>query len=82
VDVDRHSLADGDRLLLCTDGLTDMVSEADIARVLDTHSASEEACVALESLALERGGKDNVTMVVARYRFLAGLTPAERTGIT
>ena len=82
VDVGRHRLADGDRLLLCTDGLSDMVSEADIAYVLDTHPASEDACVALESLALERGGKDNVTMVVARYKFLAELTPAERAGIT
>jgi protein phosphatase len=82
VDVGRHQLADGDRLLLCTDGLSDMVSDADIAHVLETHAASEDACVALESLALERGGRDNITIVVARYTLLAELTPGERVGIT
>jgi protein phosphatase len=37
VDVEHHRLADGDRLLLCTDGLTDLVSEGEIAALLDAH---------------------------------------------
>ena len=66
-DVDLHELADGDRVLLCTDGLNDMVSDVEIADVLERHPSSSDACVALVALALEHGGKDNVTVVVARY---------------
>ncbi len=64
-DVRRVQLKDGDRLLLCTDGLTDMVDDATIAAELQRGPSSEEACQALIDLALERGGKDNVTVVVA-----------------
>jgi protein phosphatase len=60
-------LADGDRLLLCTDGLTDMVRDEEIARTLDRHAQPQEAAQALVDLALEHGGRDNVTVVVARY---------------
>jgi protein phosphatase len=69
VDVEHHRLADGDRLLLCTDGLTDMVSEEEIARLLDRFPSPDDACRALVDLALEHGGKDNVTVVLARYQF-------------
>jgi protein phosphatase len=60
-------LVDGDRLLLCTDGLTDMVPDAKIAEVLGRLERSNEACRALVDLALEAGGRDNVTVVVGRY---------------
>jgi serine/threonine protein phosphatase PrpC len=68
VDHGRASLRDGDRLLLCSDGLTDMVSEEAIARVLGSAPTSDAACRTLVDLALEGGGRDNVTVVVARYR--------------
>jgi len=71
VDHGRASLRDGDRLLLCSDGLTDMVSEEAIARVLGRGPTSEAACRALVDLALEGGGRDNVTVVVAHYRIPA-----------
>jgi protein phosphatase len=60
-------LADGDRLLLCTDGLTDLVEDEAIAEILRLRPRAEEACGALVDVALERGGKDNVTVVVAAY---------------
>jgi PPM family protein phosphatase len=60
-------LADGDRLLLCTDGLTDMVSDAKIAEVLRGVDRSHDACRALVGLALEAGGRDNVTVLLGRY---------------
>jgi protein phosphatase len=63
------TLADGDWLLLCTDGLTEMVPEAMIAEVLQRNTLAADACAALVELALDRGGRDNVTVVVARYRF-------------
>jgi protein phosphatase len=70
-DFHRAWLADGDQLLLCTDGLTDMVDNAAIAAVLGGAATAEEACQALVALALKNGGKDNVTVVLARYRFPA-----------
>jgi protein phosphatase len=68
VDLRRLRLEDGDRLLLCSDGLTEMVPEADIASVLATADSCDAACGRLIDEALEAGGKDNVTVVMAQYR--------------
>ncbi len=66
----RHILLEqGDRLLLCSDGLTDMVPDAEIAHVLSRIQDSDQACRALVDLALEAGGRDNVTVVTACYAF-------------
>jgi protein phosphatase len=65
----RAWLADGDQLLLCTDGLTNMVDGAAIMAVLRGAATSDEACRALVAAALDAGGKDNVTVALARYRF-------------
>jgi serine/threonine protein phosphatase PrpC len=67
-DLHHVQIVQGDRLLLCSDGLTDMASEEDISGVLAAHPESEAACRALVDLALERGGRDNVTVIVATYR--------------
>lgn len=67
-DVHRLTLEDGDRLLMCTDGLTDMVDDGGIALLLKSADSSEAACRSLVDLALERGGRDNVTVVVATFR--------------
>jgi serine/threonine protein phosphatase PrpC len=66
-DVVQYRLADGDRLLLCTDGLTDMVDDAAITRELGRGTSSDEACRSLVQQALNSGGRDNVTVVVATY---------------
>jgi protein phosphatase len=60
-------LADGDQILLCTDGLTDMVSEAAIKESLAVKRPAALACRALVEMALEGGGRDNITVVLARY---------------
>jgi protein phosphatase len=67
VDVEHHRLADGDRLLLCTDGLTDLVSEGEVAALLEAHPRPEDACRALVDRALACGGRDNITVVLASY---------------
>jgi protein phosphatase len=67
VEFHHLGLEHGDRLLLCTDGLTDMVSDVEIAGILARHTHPQEAAQALVDLALERGGKDNVTVVLAQY---------------
>jgi serine/threonine protein phosphatase PrpC len=65
-DVYHIRLRPNDQLLLCTDGLTDIVGENDIAACLDVSPTAQIACDALISLALDAGGKDNVTAVLAR----------------
>ena len=67
--VQRLHLSDDDQLLLCTDGLTEMVTDNDIAAVLADANSSQAACQALIDLALGSGGNDNITVVLARYRF-------------
>jgi protein phosphatase len=66
-DVQRLLLEDGDCLMLCTDGLTDMVEDTKIAEVLAATAPAEAACERLIDQALQAGGKDNVTVVVSRY---------------
>jgi protein phosphatase len=67
VDVDHLSLLDGDTLLLCTNGLTDVVTEDRMAEVLTFRRAPEEQCRLLVDLALRARTPDNVTVVVAQY---------------
>ena len=67
-DVNFFRLQDGDQLLLCTDGLTDLLEDDEIGQLLSQHSEAQAACQALVDLALDRGGKDNVTVVLARYQ--------------
>jgi len=62
-------LCPNDQVLLCTDGLTEMVSSEAIVSVLNKADSSQEACQSLIDLALEGGGKDNVTVMLARYQF-------------
>jgi serine/threonine protein phosphatase PrpC len=70
-DAQEVPLQDGDCLLLCTDGLTDMVGEEKIVQVLAGGDPAETACRRLIEEALAAGGKDNVTAVVVRYAFPA-----------
>jgi protein phosphatase len=64
----RHlSLLNEDTLLLCTDGLTEMVDEEEIAGVLMRGQSAQDACQTLVDLALDHGGEDNVTVLVAKY---------------
>jgi serine/threonine protein phosphatase PrpC len=66
-EIRRWKLIDGDRLLLCSDGLTDMIDDAGIAAVLGRETRSNEACQLLVEGALANGGRDNITVVLARY---------------
>lgn len=68
LEVNWFQLVDGDQILLCSDGLFEMVPEAMMADTLKQPKSASEICRTLIDLALEAGGKDNVTAVVARYR--------------
>jgi serine/threonine protein phosphatase PrpC len=68
----------GDRLLLCSDGLTNMLPETEIAVLLASYVSPESACQALVEAANEAGGEDNITVIVADWRAHAGSTrPAD-----
>jgi protein phosphatase len=67
VEVHKVRLEPGDCLLLCTDGLTEMVSDEEITALLQAAGEPREVCERLVARANERGGKDNITAVVARY---------------
>ena len=58
----------GDRLLLCSDGLSDMVPEAKIGEILSSANDPEWGARALVSAALDGGGADNITVVVIDVR--------------
>jgi PPM family protein phosphatase len=53
-------------LLLCSDGLTDMVDDEELLSVVDNASSLHEACRELVARANERGGEDNITVVLVR----------------
>jgi protein phosphatase len=63
-DVVRLDVTVGDRLLLASDGLTDLVPDPVIAEVLASEEG-DEAAGALTNLALDAGGRDNITVVIA-----------------
>jgi protein phosphatase len=67
--VEAHALDvhAGDRLLLCSDGLTEMVTNEAIATVLRAESDPATACKTLVAQANEAGGRDNITAVIVRF---------------
>jgi protein phosphatase len=67
VRVERVGLQAGDVLLLCSDGLTEMLPDDRIAAVLESEADPRGACERLVSEANQAGGKDNITAVVARF---------------
>ncbi len=66
VDTWSYPVRAGDVLLLCSDGLTSMVSEERVAKVLSTVASLERAAGKLIEAANEAGGRDNITVVLSR----------------
>lgn len=72
----RLALRLGDVLLLCSDGLSNKVADAEMLRVVGDSASHEQACARLIELANERGGEDNITLIIAE---VAGLELAKPT---
>jgi PPM family protein phosphatase len=88
VDIDAWTIQvrDGDRLLLCSDGLTNECKDSEIALLLRDHADPEQAVHALVDRALRNGGSDNVTVVVsnviATNGVFGGASPSSRATST
>jgi protein phosphatase len=67
VEVHKIRLESADRILLCSDGLTEMVTEDEIKSILGTEAGPEDLCRQLVSRANEVGGVDNITVVIADF---------------
>ena len=68
-DTAERALVPGDLVLLCSDGLTKMIKDEGIARLLHPAPSSvEDAAKHLVAVANEAGGRDNTTVVLVRYR--------------
>ena len=68
VEVHKAKLEIGDGLLLCSDGLTNHVDDKKILQVFQRTNSSMQTCSQLIEAALENGGSDNITTVVARFK--------------
>ncbi len=66
-EVSQFKLALHDKLLLCTDGLSSDLTDAQIVAILSEDSSAEEACHRLICAANDAGGRDNVTVVLAHF---------------
>jgi protein phosphatase len=76
VELHRLDLHPDDVLLLCSDGLTEMIPDEHIAVILREEPDPERACERLVAEANERGGTDNITVIVARVEEPASPTQA------
>jgi protein phosphatase len=68
IDVERFQILDDDRVLVCTNGLTDAVAESQIAEVLASDRTPDDMCRTLVESAVSSEGADDVTVLAARYR--------------
>ncbi len=65
IEITEGAVRPGDIFVLCSDGLTNHLGDAEILKIASQHAA-QPACVELIRLALARGGTDNITVVIAR----------------
>ena len=68
VDLDEVFVTPGDQVLLCSDGLTRMITESGIAQVIGEAQTPKQACDRLVEIANDNGGADNITVVVVRLK--------------
>lgn len=82
VDLTYQRLRDGDVVFLCSDGLSNQVRPEEMARIMGVTPDPEVACRSLVSLANERGGPDNITLIICSVsgELLGSPTPEDVVG--
>jgi serine/threonine protein phosphatase PrpC len=66
LEVHEHAVEDGDLYLMCSDGLSDMVSDAPIAQIMEGNAELEEKAHQLIRIANAHGGRDNITVLLVQ----------------
>jgi protein phosphatase len=77
IDLHTHPMQPGDVLLLCSDGLTGMISEDEVAQILGGAASLGNAGRALVQAANDAGGRDNITVVLFRLEDVGARAPAD-----
>jgi serine/threonine protein phosphatase PrpC len=67
-DVGEQPLADGDMVLLCSDGLTNMVPDPQILELVRGAGDVATACRRLVAAANDQGGRDNISVILVHHR--------------
>jgi protein phosphatase len=62
LEMHEHAVEDGDIYLMCSDGLSDMVDDVPIARIMESDASLEQKARQLISIANAHGGRDNITV--------------------
>jgi serine/threonine protein phosphatase PrpC len=71
----QHELEAGDVIMMCSDGLSDMLRDAQIAEVMSAHTDLPDMGAALVAAANDAGGRDNIAVVLVRAQGVAEPTP-------
>lgn len=67
IDIKTIMFEEGDYLLLCSDGLSNKVSDKKMMEILESEDALEDKAVSLIKIANENGGEDNITLIILQY---------------
>ena len=81
-DLARTTMQVGDTLLLCSDGLSRYIDGPVLQRILSQDATSEDLAHTLVNLALDAGGEDNITIIVARLLDPKATTTGQRVRIS
>jgi protein phosphatase len=68
MDMEEVTVSEGDRLVLCSDGLSELISDDEILSEVRSNRRPDLACSELVNLANQRGGNDNITVIVVHLR--------------
>ena len=66
LETNDYAVEPGDLYLLCSDGLSEMVSDADICTVLLQKNGLSEKAILLVAMANDNGGRDNISVILAK----------------
>jgi PPM family protein phosphatase len=66
LELNEHLVAPGDLYVMCSDGLSDMVGDAEIASILESQATIEQKAERLVAAANEHGGRDNITVLMVQ----------------